>query len=117
MPDINERILDQLRKCVDLCNACFRVCLDDPNISRLIRCIELNRECAQMCQMTISMIERGSEHLNGFLDLCATICRACAEECANLQHQAGRQCAAIAGACAEACSAYSTGNRNIHAAV
>jgi hypothetical protein len=105
MHNENKYIISELNACVAECNHCFAACLGEKNIGMLANCIKLNRECADICQMTASILARGSEHSHLFLNICAAICTACADECERHSHEHCKACAAACRKCANACSA------------
>lgn len=81
LENLNNRTLKELDACSTLCNICFDACLHEQDVSIMARCIELNRDCAEMCQVAASVVSRNSEFSDAVLNLCADICIACAEEC------------------------------------
>ena len=102
----NEGLLDALATCAAECNNCFTACLDEQDVKMLVRCIKLDRDCADICMLTASLIARGSEHGKHLLKECAEVCTACAEECekhAAMGMEHCRTCAEACRACAEAC--------------
>src|ERR1051325_3791013 len=101
----NKYIINELNVCVAECNHCFNACLNEKDITMLSRCIKLNRECADICQITVSILARGSEHAQLFLKLCATMCSLCAEECIRHSHEHCQICANTCKKCANACNA------------
>jgi hypothetical protein len=100
----NQELMNALNNCAAECNHCATACLDEQDVKMLARCIKLDIDCADICQLTASYVARGSEHSNHLLKECAEICEACAEECekhAHMQHC--RKCAEVCRHCAEAC--------------
>jgi hypothetical protein len=99
----NEEIIRQLNACADECNHCFNACLNVTDVAMMARCIELDRECSDICQLTASFLARESEHAHELMKLCATICQACGEECAKHINDHCRRCSEECLKCAEAC--------------
>ena len=100
----NHELLKALNICTAECNHCATACLDEQDVKVLARCIKLDIDCADICQLTASLVARGSEHANHLLKECAEVCEACAEECekhAHMEHC--RRCAEACRHCAEAC--------------
>jgi len=100
----NHLLLEALNNCAAECNHCTTACLDEGDVKMLTRCIKLDIDCADICQITASFVARGSEHAIHLMKECAEICEACAEECerhAHMEHC--RKCAAACRYCAEAC--------------
>ena len=101
----NKYIINELNLCIAECNHCFSACLSEKDIEMLARCIKLNRECAEICQLTASILARGSEHTHLFLNVCASICSSCADECERHSHDHCKLCANACRKCANACNA------------
>ena len=102
----NQELLDALNNCAAECNHCATTCLEEQNVKMLARCIKLDIDCADICQLMSSYVARGSEHANHLSKECAEICEACAEECEKhakngMEHC--RKCAEACRRCAEAC--------------
>lgn len=100
-------LLAALHKCADECNHCATACLQEQDVKMLAKCISLDIDCAQICNVAASLLARGSKHAQHLLKECVEICTACADECAKhaengMEHC--RNCAEACRACAEACS-------------
>ena len=56
----------------------------------MVRCVSLNRDCADICALTTRFVARGSEHAQHLLTECAEICKAYGDECeqhaAHMEH-------------------------------
>jgi len=101
----HQELLQQLTDCALTCEACANACLNEENVNMMARCIELDRDCADLCFQAARLIQRESEILEDYLSMCARICRLCAEECAKHNHDHCRVCAEVCEACATACDA------------
>ena len=69
----------------------------------LTRCIQLNRDCANICLTASQLMSRDSDY-GKHLNFCAMICDACAEECEkhkNMEHC--KLCAQACRKCAQEC--------------
>lgn len=103
----NKSLLEALNNCAAECNHCATACLEEDDVKMLARCIKLDIDCADVCQLTASLIARGSKHGNHLLKECAEICDACAEECEkhanHMEHC--KSCAEECRKCAEECRA------------
>ena len=100
----NRQLLEALNNCAAECNHCATACLGETDVKMLARCIRLDIDCAEICQLTAAYVARDSGHVNHLLKECADICEACAEECEKHSHMEHcRQCAAVCRQCAEAC--------------
>lgn len=92
----------QLIECALTCEACENACLNEDNITLLARCIELNRDCADICLQAARLVLRESEIADDYLLIAEKICRLCAEECRKHDSDHCRQCAEVCEACADA---------------
>jgi len=102
----NQSLIDALYTCASECNHCATACLEEQDVKMLARCIKLDLDCADICKLAATYLERGSEHAEHLLRECAEICQACAEECEkHAQHgmEHCRRCAEACRQCAEAC--------------
>ncbi len=89
--------------CAVACNHCAAACLQEPDVKALVRCIGLDTDCAQICQLAIALMAGGSDHAGSTCALCATVCRACGDECARHDMDHCQQCAEACRRCADAC--------------
>lgn len=103
MPKVHQEIINQLNNCSTECNYCYNECLNEKDVSMMAACIKLDRDCAEICQLTASMLARGSEHGLHLLKECAEICNACADECEKHDNEHCKHCAEVCRKCAEAC--------------
>lgn len=97
--------------CIDACNECFESCefcatsdLREQEVKSMTRCIQLNRDCADICETASQFMSRDSEYSKKTCAICADICNECAEEYekyADMEHC--RMCAQACRRCAEEC--------------
>jgi len=97
------KIYQELNACAAVCNICNSASLSEGNVTALARCIELTRECAELCQLTASLLTRHSANTDKFLRLCSEVCEVCAEECEKHDHQHCQRCAGVCHRCSEMC--------------
>ncbi len=93
----------QLVECAITCEACERAYLNEDNITLLARCIELNRDCADICMQAARLVQRDAEIADDYLLVCEKMCRLCAEECNKHDMDHCKHCAQVCEACADAC--------------
>ncbi len=91
--------------CAVACNHCAASCLQEPQVRDMARCIALDNDCAQICQLAIAFMAGGSEHAGAVCKVCADICEACGDECARHDMDHCQQCAEACRRCAQACRA------------
>lgn len=104
--ELNQRLMDALARCAAECSHCATACLQEQDVKMLERCIKLDLDCAEICELAIGFVARGSEHAEHIIRECAEICHACAQECGKHSHMEHcKRCAEACQACAEACEA------------
>jgi hypothetical protein len=99
----NKALVGELNLCAAECDACYKACLLEKDVDMMQRCMTLDMECYDLCMLTGKVVEKGSEFMGRYLDLCADICTACAEECQKHRHDHCQKCAAECRKCAEIC--------------
>ena len=90
--------------CAVACNHCAACCLQEPDVKNMVRCIGLDSDCAQLCEVAVALMSGGSEFAPQLCALCADVCRACAEECSRHEMDHCQQCAEACRRCEQACS-------------
>ena len=91
-------------ECWIACEMCSDACLDEGNVKEMVRCIRLDRDCAEACQAAVRAMVRGSGMAAELCRACAALCDACAEECERHEHHDHcRLCAEACRRCAEEC--------------
>jgi hypothetical protein len=96
-------LINKLLSCVAACENCATACLNEDDVKPMVRCIALDRDCADICSQAARLLQRQSEIAHQYLLLCEEICRMCAEECRMHGHQHCQDCAIACIECAEAC--------------
>jgi hypothetical protein len=101
----------QFQSCIDACNACAVACdhcavscLAEKDVKAMVRCIQLDMDCAEICRLASAYMARGSELAGTICETCAEVCEACGDECAKhsaMEHC--KQCAEACRRCAEEC--------------
>ncbi|HVD96597.1 MAG TPA: four-helix bundle copper-binding protein [Cytophagaceae bacterium] len=96
--------IDACLECATLCDHCASECLKESDLPMLTRCIQLDRECAEMCFSAARIMTLGSEYAGDLCAVCADFCLRCAEECGKHSHMDHcRNCAETCLRCAEEC--------------
>lgn len=90
-------------ECWIACEMCSDACLDEEDVKMMVRCIRLDRDCADMCRAAVGAMVRGSGNAAEICRACAVACEACAKECEKHQHEHCRICAEACRRCAEEC--------------
>jgi hypothetical protein len=108
--DAARRCIEACAECAQTCTVCADACLAEKDVKKMVACIRLNLDCAEVCHVTGTLMTRPSHRdapaLRAQLEACIEICRACADECAKhgehgMEHC--RICAEACRACADAC--------------
>ena len=102
----HEKLLSCIDACLDCataCENCSSQCLQEQDVSKLVDCIQLNRECAEVCYAAARLMNIGGINAGALCHVCAEICAACASECE--KHPMGhcQECAQSCRNCAEEC--------------
>lgn len=101
-----------LRECITNCLTCHAACVETRT-----HCLGMGAEhastehqtiladCAQACITSADFMLRLSPHHLRYCEICAELCRACAEDCEDMDPNdlTMRQCAEACRACAESC--------------
>jgi hypothetical protein len=96
-------LMEMLVACAATCNSCMHDCLHEKDVKHMTACIELDMDCAAICNLTASFLSRESTFAKHILPLCHDVCIACAEECEKHHHEHCKRCAAICRQCASQC--------------
>jgi|SRR5690606_17510875 len=96
-------LVQNLINCALACEACAAACLTEEDVNMMTRCIELDRDCSDICFQAARLLMRDSEVSAQYLSATEEICRLCAEECNKHDHEHCKVCAEACFNCAEAC--------------
>lgn len=101
----------EMEQCISNCMDCARACRE-----ALADCLQkggkhaeaahlrLLMDCAECCDMSASMMLRGSDFHAAHCALCADVCKACEESCEELAGDATmKKCEDICRKCSESC--------------
>lgn len=99
-------LIQLLLDCATACENCAAACLDEKDVTPMAHCIEVDRDCAELCYTAAKLLTRDSEFAHELLALCEKACHHCADECNKHEHEHCKKCAAKAAQCAEACHAH-----------
>jgi len=98
-----QECIDACLACTIECEHCASECLGEEDVQMMVRCIQLDRDCADICALTARLLARGSQHGEHLMRECAEICEMCAEECAKHDAEHCQRCAEVCRNCAEEC--------------
>jgi hypothetical protein len=91
--------------CAVACNHCAACCLQEPGVKHMARCIALDSDCAQLCELAVALMSGGSDYAPRLCALCAEACKDCGDECARHDMDHCQQCAEACRRCEQACRA------------
>ncbi|HLP54772.1 MAG TPA: four-helix bundle copper-binding protein [Fluviicola sp.] len=89
--------------CASVCYHCASSCLKEEDPAKMARCIQLDMECAALCEVSARLMSLGSEQAAAVCRICAALCRECAEECEKHRNEHCAECARLCRKCAEEC--------------
>lgn len=95
--------IEACNQCAAACNHCAAACLQEADVKMLARCIALDIDCAEVCQLAATAMARGSQYAQAICKLCADVCQMCGDECAKHSMDHCRQCAEACHRCADEC--------------
>lgn len=101
-------LIQKIMDCVLACEHCATACLAEPEVQKMVPCIKLDRDCADICTLAARLLQRNSVIARQYLLLCEEICRLCGDECARHETEHCQKCAEACHTCAEACHAHHT---------
>ena len=100
---VYEECIAACNSCAAACDHCASACLDEADVDKMVDCIRLDMDCAQICRLAAAYMARDSEFAQPLCQFCAEICAACADECARHEAMHCQACAQACRACAEQC--------------
>jgi hypothetical protein len=75
-------VLRRYAECIATCNACAvacqhcaSLCLQEPDVKMMARCIALDFDCAELCSVSVALMAGGSELAPALCAVCARACR------------------------------------------
>ena len=99
----HEQLINTLLGCAQACEMCMSACLDEDEVTPMAHCIELDRDCSEICLLGAKLLIRASEISHKFLLICEDACRSCAEECSKHKDDHCKACTDACRKCADAC--------------
>jgi hypothetical protein len=96
-------LINMLLDCATASEQCMAACLEEKDVTAMAHCIELNRDCAEVCFLGAKLLLRDSEVAHKYLLICEEACRVCAEECSMHDHEHCKRCAEACRRCEAAC--------------
>lgn len=100
--------IDAASRCASSCASCADACLHGDHVEHMVRCIDLDNQCAAICRATVEVLSRPGPNGDSWREVvkaCIAVCRECADECRTHDHEHCQVCAQDCDACVEACEA------------
>ncbi len=76
----------------------------EDDVELLAKCIQLDLECAAICNATAQMMSLGGSRSKDLCFICSDICEACAKECLKHNYEYCKECAKACKRCEELCT-------------
>ncbi|MBX2989384.1 MAG: four-helix bundle copper-binding protein [Bdellovibrionaceae bacterium] len=114
---IFKNLPEEAQECIRNCLACHQICeqlmfhsLEKKGEHADADHIRLLHDCAEICAITANFLMRDSTFHHRACEVCAEICRACAEDCEDFEEEdeALETCAAACRTCAQSCERMSS---------
>jgi hypothetical protein len=100
----NLTLIQIINDCAVECEKCATACLNEKEVHMLAVCIMNDRDCADICRLTATLLARNSEHAKHMIPECIEMCKKCAAECEKHNHMEHcKKCADACLKCMEAC--------------
>ncbi|ASK34178.1 four-helix bundle copper-binding protein [Alloalcanivorax mobilis] len=103
MPLAHQSVIEACTQCAVQCHHCLAACLEERNTDAMAACIQLDAECAGICQLMAQYLAQDSRFTEDLASVCARVCESCAEECGQHDMEHCQACADACRACAQAC--------------
>lgn len=94
------KIIDACLTCSVASERCAAECLS----MGLSSCVQICRDCADICNLTARMGARDSVFFSELCKLCDQICRRCIAECSMHDHDCCAECVDACASCITACT-------------
>lgn len=102
----NQKLIHTLGNCINHCNYCADACLDEDNVKMMVKCIRMDRICAEVCRTLNQILATNYKDVEDLVRYCQKICNECADECEQHQMQHCKDCAIACRKCAEECAEF-----------
>ncbi|WP_276254597.1 four-helix bundle copper-binding protein [Halomontanus rarus] len=96
-----QNCIDNCLEAAQACEWCADACAGEGE--EMAECIRLCRDVADLTTLHARFMARDSDYHADLAAVCADACEACAEECAQHDHEHCQVCADACEACAESC--------------
>ena len=100
-----EAAIQNALECSRVTQNCLQHCLAEGGKHAEKKHVNLMKECAELCQLSASFMIEGSDFAHDLCGVCARVCDACADSCANVDEEDAmmRLCITACRKSAESC--------------
>ncbi len=98
-----QECIEACQRCANACEQCAAECLEEIEVKRMTRCIQLARTASDLCGLAVREMSRGSDLLEQVCQLCAEACELCDAECGKHEMEHCQACAQACRDCVEVC--------------
>lgn len=96
-------LVASIAQCIHACEQCAVACLAEKDVTHMRNCIATDRDCADICSLTLNFLSRESRYWTHLLQLCVQVCQDCETECSKHAMDHCQRCADACRRCAEVC--------------
>lgn len=98
--------IEACTQCEVECERCSTACLMDNNAHAMAHCIQLARDCANICELVVKYLAHDSDFAQSACETCVEVCLACRDECARHDSDYCLRCASACHRAAEECEKF-----------
>jgi hypothetical protein len=104
-----EQCIRDCLECYQTCLSCLSHCLSQGGKHAEQKHITLMMECAQICNMSATLMTLNGQFAHEHCQLCAKVCEACEESCRSMDPEDSmmQECADMCRKCADSCTSMS----------
>lgn len=102
MTDPRTACLEACQQCIVDCEACLSAMMTEGSHNDCPACCY---ECVRACYACVSAMASSSRFVDKYCTLCAEVCRYCADQCREHDHDHCQKCAQSCQECVDACEA------------
>lgn len=102
----HKELIAGLRNCESAALTCAAECLKEEDVSMLTDCIRTDLSCADFCNFTARLLLREEPRASDVVRICMEVCKECADECEQHDHDHCKKCAEACRECEKLCKEY-----------
>lgn len=102
----HEKLIHAIGNCINHCNYCADACMDEDDVKMMVKCIRLDRVCAEVCSTLSQILAVNFYEERDMVKYCIKVCNMCADECEKHDAQHCQDCAVACRNCVSECEAF-----------